>query len=351
MNKQHLDKVGMNFILGPGRCGTSMLMLMLNEHTQAICTPEMKHALYFYSKYKSVTVITQELKEDVARFCTELLNAAKVKVIYTLNLAALLEDLKTGESTNYAALCKRIYLAFEYKSKNPEGITTIIDKNPYYTLSWEKLRIIFPESKFIILIRDHRAFVSSSYHSLDDYKRKRSVFYHAMVWRFHAKKIAEMMDAVPQHCCFITYEELIADTAKTLEKIYNFLGLEPQIENSLNFHKTITEKLSALDLEKQNERVRKKLSDLSRPVYKSGLENWKKKLSPTQVKICDFICGAWAARFKYTGRSSVSVFEKLWFTLAAAPSFLWVWLVFTARPVKLHHHIFVQRRIKKQKSS
>lgn len=342
-----LDAVRVNFLLGPGRSGTTLLMLMLNEHPSAISTPEIKHLLYFYSKYRNISEVTSQLKKDIAAYFNEQFASGRLKAGFTFNLQGLLSSLTPGEKINYAGLCKRIYLAFEYNNKKSEDIRYIFDKNPFYALTWRKLLDVYPDTRFLLSMRDYRAYVASCYFSPDPYSGRYSVYYHAMVWTFFLRKTKEMLDEVPEKCLPVSYESLVEDPEKQLELIYSFFGMEPAVEASLRYHETVARIIAEVKQDALPSSLQRKITNLAKPVYSEALDNWKSKLSVQQIKICDFICAKEASQFGYQPMYKLSAFEKLRFSLAAAPHRFRVWLVFQLSSVKIEHYLKVKRRIRK----
>ena len=68
MDFSKYDKIDIHFIIGPGRSGTTLLAMILNQHPNCISTPELKHFVYFYKKYKGITSINKELLEDLSKY-------------------------------------------------------------------------------------------------------------------------------------------------------------------------------------------------------------------------------------------------------------------------------------------
>ncbi len=75
MDLKKLDDIKINFIIGPGRSGTTLLSVMLNEYPNCISAPEIHHFVFFYKKYHQVSIITNELVKDVKEF---------IKLFYSL---------------------------------------------------------------------------------------------------------------------------------------------------------------------------------------------------------------------------------------------------------------------------
>ena len=197
MTLEQLDKVSIHFIIGPGRSGTTLLAMILNQHPNCISTPELKHFIYFYKKYKNIQIITKELLTDLQNYFN-VVGATKKNILFNIEDNFYLKDLTIGQKISYAQLTKLIYLGFFSSVKDIENFSCIVDKNPFYTFHTEKILDIFPDAKFITVIRDYRAFVLSNRQSQKPFISVKSVSYYAYAWNFHAKKLVEIQKQNPQ---------------------------------------------------------------------------------------------------------------------------------------------------------
>lgn len=52
MNLELLDTIKINFIIGTGRSGTTLLVVLLNQLKNCIATPEIHHFIFFIKNIK-----------------------------------------------------------------------------------------------------------------------------------------------------------------------------------------------------------------------------------------------------------------------------------------------------------
>lgn len=245
-----IDDIKVNFIAGPGRSGTTLLVYVLNQSENCVATPEIKHLLFFYRKYRNVSIISEkqiaELKRDLFLF-----KSNKQFYLSSKETKTWLDILEPGLPINYSQLSKLFYLSLIEDKNDINTINCIIDKNPYYTFYIDKILTIFPEAKFVILVRDYRTYVLSNRQSQKPLVKILPVFYYASIWKLHLKKAFAAIKDHGEKIKIVRYEDLAMDKEKTVEEIVTFLDVKYSHE-LFDFYKSVNEKL-----------IRKKYSCLS----------------------------------------------------------------------------------------
>ncbi|MBK6985220.1 MAG: sulfotransferase [Bacteroidetes bacterium] len=316
MDLKKLDDIKINFIIGPGRSGTTLLSVMLNEYPNCISAPEIHHFIFFYKKYHLVSIVTDELVKDVKEFITLFYNLKKNPLFGAFN-SFIIDKLKIGESINYSQLTKLIYLGLYGEKGTSSEINFIIDKNPFYTLQIDKIAEVFPEAKFIALIRDYRGYALSINESVNPLLKKKSIYYHALVWNMYLDTILKAKTKYGDKIKIVKYEDLVINKEICIKDTVNFLGLTFS-ETIYNFHETMKIKISELESpEKINPRLYKRINDLTSPIHTNRLNSWESNLSKKEIKILDFLSGEIGLNFNYLKASEISFFEKISFTIAA----------------------------------
>lgn len=346
MDKNRLGNVRIDFIVGPGRSGTTMLMHMLNVHRNCIATPEVKHLLYFADKYKSIKVVSAALINDVHHF---LKIVTKRNAIFNLinfeNFISRLE-LKEGEGIDYLRLCRRIYFLFNFPKVDSSAVNVIIDKNPVYTMQVEAIRKLLPDSRFLCMLRDYRAYVVSNIQKPGKaLVTAGSVRYHALVWYFYAKEVqASQKRNSKENYKVIRYEDLVADKETKFREVCDFFSLEYD-ERCFQFNTVLKETLSGTDLSQiTDQRVRTKLEDLTKPVNVSRVDSWRSALTPEQIKVIEFWCGNIGRQWGYEPTTELTGFEKINYLVRSIPAYFRVWLFFKLRSVKLDFYLNDKKR-------
>ncbi len=178
VNNTLLRKIPIHFIIGPGRSGSTLLMMLLNNSNKVIASPEIKHILYLKKSHKlkngkaNQKIIEKYLKE-IAQGISNPLNK--------INLDQVLRDLNTFHYKHYNELSKKIHLSLHEKEE--QEVDVIFDKNNLHTFYIRELIELFPEAKFCVCIRDYRGFVVSNLKSQHSFKEKKSLLFFAHAWR------------------------------------------------------------------------------------------------------------------------------------------------------------------------
>jgi hypothetical protein len=250
-----MDKV---FILGNPRSGTSLFRLMLNSHTMINATPECGFLHWWYKKYADwdLSCVTSNRLDE---YISDLESSKRIedwKMDYTL----LKEKIIQEKPENYAKLGELVYTFYgEQKGKKAK---VIADKNNYYINHFNDLNEIWPDAKYILVVRDGRD-VACSYLNMETlvtnspYKPKLSTDIKTIAkeWLTNNQNILNFSESlINNQFMVIRYEDFVTDSALYLTKVCHFLGLnfEPEMLNYfIKNAKEQDEPLSSLDWKKK----------------------------------------------------------------------------------------------------
>ena len=250
-----MDKV---FILGNPRSGTSLFRLMLNSHSMINATPECGFLHWWYKKYAdwdSSCVTSNRLDEYISD-----LESSKRIEDWKMDYAQLKEKIVQENPDNYAKLGEIVYVFYgEQKGKKAK---VIADKNNYYINHFNDLNEIWPDAKYILVVRDGRD-VACSYLNIETlvtnspYKPKLSTDIKTIAkeWLTNNKNVLSFSESLNNNqFMVIRYEDFVKDSELYLTKVCNFLGLNFE-SNMLNYYiknaKEQDEPLSSLDWKKK----------------------------------------------------------------------------------------------------
>ncbi len=152
--------------------------------------------------------------------------------------------------------------------RKPIGGRMLLDKNPALNLMIPMVVRIFPETKFLIALRDPRDVIvscfmqslpltpiSSAYLSLES-----AVKQYASVMGFWL----EMAPRMGNYWRYVRYEELVDDLPKAARSVLEFLGLDFE-ESVLKFHEHA-----------QTRRVKSPShADVKKPLYRTAVGRWR----------------------------------------------------------------------------
>ncbi|MEI7727500.1 MAG: sulfotransferase, partial [Bacteroidota bacterium] len=152
-----LSKIPMFFILGRPRSGTTLLTTLFNAHPNIRIAPEFPILFFLYQRFKRV----KHWDEGTIRsFVDQVFYFSKFNIRRVENLK-LDKEFIIGELLKYQdkgsiQLFLKSINYYAYSLYHKEETLWIGDKNPVYSMSANRLRKIFPDAKFICIIRDYR---------------------------------------------------------------------------------------------------------------------------------------------------------------------------------------------------
>lgn len=225
------------FIIGSPRSGTTLLRLMLNAHKNVCVPPECGFIQWLAPKYLSAIFDKKTIKEFIA-------DLKKTKKIETWNLdfSRLEEYIERKGSQSFQEVCMCV-IAFYASNGRSKSVKYLGDKNNYYIDYLDEILEIFPNAKFLFLIRDGRD-VATSYVTINnsiidsDYKPvlPNSIKKIALSWNENNKKIHDFsLKIQPSQYMFLKYEDLITEPLEMCKQICDGLGLEFD-ENMVHFN-------------------------------------------------------------------------------------------------------------------
>ncbi len=261
------------FIGGAGRSGTTLLRVMLDSHPYISCGPEMK-VLPLICKFQT------ELKSGFAEF----LNSYQVS---DEKIDLLFRDLINGLFSSHL---------------QANGKRRWAEKTPHNLLYIRQLSRIFPEARFVHVLRDGRD-VAASLVEMQwfDIKSKQKIWYTenirnaAIYWKEIVSGIRKAaVDAgVWGRYAELRYEDMIVDPKDNLEELMNFLG-EEWDDRLLDYYNQVHELPEG---ESSSPQVKKSL-------YTSSIGRWKQSFTDEDRRIFKETAGELLVELEYTGDNS-----------------------------------------------
>ncbi len=270
------------FIIGRPRTGTTLLRSLFDAHPDVQIPWECQFVLNLYPRYGKVKHWTKALIDN---FYADLIEQWQFSS-WNINHDKLKTDLHAHEGeSSYVKVCETVYLNFISFYPKKE-IKLIGDKNHGYTIYTDRLKKIYPDAKFIYILRDYR----DNYHSVTKVDFELPVI--SLVtykWKYFYKKALKAAEKYPGSFYFIRYEDLATDPHLHFKKICEFLGIE-YLPEVFEFYK-MKEKASEVY---PDDILQKHHKSLFNPINTSRLGLWKQSLSSSQIKIADQVAGKYA---------------------------------------------------------
>jgi hypothetical protein len=198
------------FIVGSARSGTTLLRLILNAHPEVAVPPESRFVVELWNGSERV---------DAEDFLTRL-SAHKRFETWDIPLEAVREELGSLAEVPYADAIRAAFRAYA----RLHGKTIWGDKTPRYVENLDLLGRLFPEARFVHLIRDGRNVALSYAHVPFGPK---TVGKAAHLWATRVRAGRETGPSLgADRYLEIRYEDLVEDAPGEVGDICDFLGLE-----------------------------------------------------------------------------------------------------------------------------
>tara|TARA_B100000809_G_C15112718_1_gene521224 strand:+ start:75 stop:1013 length:939 start_codon:yes stop_codon:yes gene_type:complete len=268
------------FITGCPRSGTTMLASMLGNAKTCVTTPESDFFIDFIYKHLSKESASVDKRDLVYFFNNNYrfkqwgidaneINNLPEKITYT-NFNLVIENTMKLFSENHSGITEKEF--------------TRIDHTPSSIKHFDILNDLFPESKFIFVIRDPRA-VYASVKGLD-WGANTSLRLNE-IWIEYAAIYFSLQKIYPNRICLIKYEDVLTNAPLQLNMLCDFIGID--YSDSLLDGKGF--KIPGYTAS-QHTLVGKNLD-------KSRIEKWKKELKKDDILIIESQCKTIMRAFDY----------------------------------------------------
>jgi len=266
------------FVLGSQRSGTTMLRLMLNNHSRIAIPHESGFITSLFHKLDrfgdlSERGAVERLLEAVAKNP----HVARGKLIVDR------EDVLARPIADYRDFVAAVFQSYaEHTGKPRWG-----DKTPSYTEEIDVIRRIFPDAKILHIVRDGRDVVVShkglSWASGNYLKLVAD-------WRWKVTIAHKVGSVLGDDFLELRYEDLVRQPEATLRRICDFVGeaYEPEM---LNYSETAGDVVPSESLVWHRNSIR--------PPDPSQLDKWKTALSKAERILFEEIAGDALELFGY----------------------------------------------------
>ena len=288
MEKNGIINTGIFFITGRPRSGTTLLnKRYLTLIRIFLCLMNALLLLIYFQNTEGLKTWNNKIKES---FLEDLYKQPLFN-FWNCDAAKLRKELlEQPINMDYSDVCKFIYLQFNSLIPK-EKILLIGDKNPGYTIHLRRLSGIFPDAKFIHIIRDCKDQVSSM---LNVDFEKPYIPSLAFRWRYFNNIAYKFRKKYPGKIMFVKYEDLVKAPETEANRIFSFLGI-PYRENILNFYKEkdIYEKAYS------KEYIEKYHKELFQPISARRIGAWKQNMNEKKIEMIEGIAGKGLDKFAY----------------------------------------------------
>jgi hypothetical protein len=278
------------FVVGCPRSGTTLLRRMLDAHPILAMTPETHWIPIWFEQGIGVTCDGLVGPDIVSRLL------AYPKFRRTGVGRDELESLLTDGPVTYSGFVSGFFDLYGHA----RGKDLVGDKTPGYVRRLFLLHELFPQARFVHLIRDGRDVCLSAINwpKVVNLARRFPTWNEqpavtaALWWEWHVRAgRAEGRSLGPALYRELRYEELVADPARVCGELCSFLGL-PYEEAMLHFHEGRTRSDPGLDAKKA----------WLPPT--PGLRDWRSEMSADDVERFEAAAGGLLGELGYERSSS-----------------------------------------------
>ena len=269
------------FEVGVGRSGTTILSLMLDAHPR-IAIPYESH--FFVEYYQNRDFINRKLKNSDSRE-EVIAGILSERYVTAWDYAPPLESIDLSKCTDLAGAIRAVYEAYaDHHGKDIWG-----DKTPRYISHINVLNDLFPDAKFIHLIRDGRDVALSL---MNQWFGPNDLISALQFWKERALIGDKMLSMLPADRVFtVKMEKLALHPEDTLRNLCKFLDIDFTPEMLTSFNKNAASKVGG--------RIGTHHTGLSGPLDIGNVTKWDKQLSAADQALAWEYAGSLLEKFGY----------------------------------------------------
>ncbi len=261
----------MPFVVGTGRCGTTLLRLMLDAHGDLAIPPE--------THFIPEVVKACQAASDPGEVVANVLTGCRTWADFHLDEETFRRALRDVTPFNLSDALRLFYKTYAARF----GKARWGDKTPVYSYHMRLIQRLLPEARFIHLVRDGRDVALSL----------KKVFFgpkcvsDAAAWWADGMQQARYQAREVRHYLEIRYEDLVLEPECTLRRVADFLelGWDPAM---LDYHRSASDRLHELEgitsgrsrAETISAEERRQIHQLtSAPPQSSRIGRWKSEMT------------------------------------------------------------------------
>ncbi|MBN2683448.1 MAG: sulfotransferase [Bacteroidales bacterium] len=298
VNKDILDQTNFFFIIGRPRSGTTLIRTLFDAHPN-VCIPlETRVIPNLYPKYGHLNKWTKTKLKSFYFDATRQLHFNN----WTANREKLLADLLSMEGkASYADVVKVFYLNY-ISFFNKEQITLIGDKTPYNLHYLPILKSVFPEAKYINIIRDPHEHILSMKKVDFGSSNTAKLSYH---WNLANKIVNKFKDKNQNNFKTVIFEEFLINPEIILKEWCSFLSIDYKKE-VLNFYQAKDDVCDVYSKEK----IEKHFKSLFQPIKPNAGKNWEDKMETEDKETTDYFSKEAENQYGYKSTSKANIVKR-----------------------------------------
>lgn len=285
------------FIVGVHRSGTTLLRYMLSSSPRIYIPPESDFVPRFFLK-RPLAELDQK---EVETLLGIIFNRYRFVKEWQGDWPDAVTFFREMEAKSPAGFLDLLYQRYAEQ----KGAVRWGDKTPIYSSYMDLIHQIFPEAKFIHLIRDGRDVALSMLDKWGDKEIHVDVYFAAKNWVRRIRQARESGRRLgSDYYIELKYESLVAEPEAALRNICDFLE-EPFVDEMVAHHRQAREQIESGSF---HDAVR-------RPANKSRIGRWREEMSAADLRLFERIAGALLTELDYgtAATGEMSILEKIRF--------------------------------------
>ncbi|MBT8037060.1 MAG: sulfotransferase [Verrucomicrobiae bacterium] len=285
------------FILGSPRSGTTLLRLLLASHQDILVPPECGYILWNAPAFADWSIRDAKNPARVDELVRAILSSKKMDT-WGLDQHLLKENIiRFGSS--YQRVCDAVIAAYAHKTGKTYKFWG--DKNNYYIHYINEIASLFPDARFIHIVRDGRD-VACSYREVMELESASSFKPDlpteageiAEQWHKNVSTVEASLSAMikPKNTFRVRYEDIVTDCLPQMQGLCQWLAVDFD-PNMLSFHKKNMEQ--GLEPSQTMDWKKRTLG----PVSADTLGRYSRLLSPEEIQCFNQIAKESLCRFDY----------------------------------------------------
>lgn len=287
------------FVIGVHRSGTTLLRYMLSSSPRIYIPPESDFIPRFFLKTPTDLLDRQAVEKTLG-------------IIFNrYRFAKEWEGDRPEAGSFYAAMEPKTpagFLDLLYRSyAKQKGAARWGDKTPIYSSYINLIHQIFPQAKFIHIIRDGRDVALSMLDKWGDKEIHVDIYFTARNWVRRIRQAQASGERLGSGLYYeLSYESLVASPEIELRSICEFLE-EPFVEQMVAHHRQARQQIESGSFH----------DPVRQPANKSRIGRWQEEMSAADLRLFEQVAGSLLTELGYdtAAKGGMSVTEKSRFQL------------------------------------
>ena len=260
---------GLFFIIGTGRCGTTLLQAMLMSHPRLSIPPETRFFLAYDPSLTLGDPVPPDRVDEYVGECVSQWRFADLEIS---------EEELRAIITRGDGSARAIFLGILARWAAREGKPRAGEKTPNHFKLVDRIAAVFPEARFLHLYRDPRD-VALSMHELSWSTGPAALRRYARTWTKAMRRHLDYARRLgPDRYHALKYEDLVEAPESALQRVCDFLG-EAYDPAMLRHHERSERGYM------EREKSWKALADT--PVSKARVGRYRENLTPRQIRLIE----------------------------------------------------------------